>query len=71
MGGVIGTLQAAEAIKYLLGMEGLAGYLLTYNAMTMDFRKVKLAPNNDCQVCGENPGITTLIDYEQAVCDLH
>jgi molybdopterin/thiamine biosynthesis adenylyltransferase len=72
MGGVIGTLQATEALKYLMGMDGLLnGYLLTYNALTMEFRKVKLAPNRDCQVCGDKPSITTLIDYEQAVCDLH
>jgi molybdopterin/thiamine biosynthesis adenylyltransferase len=71
MGGVIGTLQATEALKFLLGMEGLLnGYLLTYNALTMDFRKVKLAPAHSCQVCGPEPSITTLIDYEQAVCDL-
>jgi molybdopterin/thiamine biosynthesis adenylyltransferase len=71
MGGVIGTLQATEALKFLLGMEGtLNGSLLTYNALTMEFRKVKIASNPDCQVCGERPGITTLIDYEQAVCDL-
>jgi molybdopterin/thiamine biosynthesis adenylyltransferase len=71
MGGVIGTLQATEALKYLLGMDGLLnGYLLTYNALSMEFRKVKLAHNPDCQVCGEHPTITTLIDYEQAVCDL-
>ncbi|MFP3040467.1 molybdopterin-synthase adenylyltransferase MoeB [Treponema primitia] len=71
MGGVIGTLQATEALKYLMGLDGLLnGYLLTYNAMTMEFRKIKLAPNHDCQVCGEHPTITTLIDYEQAVCDL-
>jgi molybdopterin/thiamine biosynthesis adenylyltransferase len=71
MGGVIGTLQATEAIKYLLGMDGLLnGYLLTYNALTAEFRKVKLATNHDCQVCGTHPTITTLIDYEQAVCDL-
>ncbi|MDR3160359.1 MAG: molybdopterin-synthase adenylyltransferase MoeB, partial [Spirochaetaceae bacterium] len=54
MGGVIGTLQASEALKFLLGMEGLlSGFLLTYNALTGDFRKVKLAPNPACQVCGE------------------
>ena len=71
MGGVIGTLQAAEALKYLLGMEGLLnGYLLTYNALSMDFRKVKIAPDPRCQVCGAEPSITGLIDYEQAVCDL-
>jgi molybdopterin/thiamine biosynthesis adenylyltransferase len=71
LGGVIGTLQATEALKFLLGMEGtLNGYLLTYNALAMEFRKVKLAPHPDCQVCGERPGITTLIDYEQPGCDL-
>lgn len=72
LGGVIGTLQATEALKYFLGMEKglLCGYLLTYNALTMDFRKVKLASNPACQVCGGKPSITTLIDYEQAVCDL-
>ncbi|MDR3284329.1 MAG: molybdopterin-synthase adenylyltransferase MoeB [Treponema sp.] len=71
MGGVIGTLQATEALKYLLGMEGLlTGFLLTYNALTMEFRKIPLAANSACPVCGKNPAITTLIDYEQAVCDL-
>ncbi|GHV81601.1 adenylyltransferase [Spirochaetia bacterium] len=71
MGGVIGALQATEALKFLLRMEGLLnGYLLTYNALTMEFRKVKLAPNHECPVCGDTPSITTLIDYEQAVCDL-
>jgi molybdopterin/thiamine biosynthesis adenylyltransferase len=72
MGGVIGALQASEALKFFLGLEGslLNGYLLTYNALTMEFRKVKLAANPCCQVCGKEPTITTLIDYEQAVCDL-
>jgi len=70
MGGVIGTLQASEALKYFLGMNLLNGYLLTYNALTMEFRKVKIGCNNNCPVCGSNPTITTLIDYEQAVCDL-
>jgi molybdopterin/thiamine biosynthesis adenylyltransferase len=71
MGGVIGTLEATEALKYLLGMDGLlTGWLLTYNALTMDFRKVRLAPNPGCQVCGTQPTIKTLIDYEQAVCSL-
>lgn len=55
--GVIGSLQAMEAIKYLLGIgDLLTGYLLTYNALKMEFRKIKL-PNNvkDCQACGKNP----------------
>lgn len=72
MGGVIGTLQATEALKYLLGLEGLLnGFILTYDALTMEFRKVQLAVNPHCPVCGTTPSITTLIDYEQAVCDLH
>jgi hypothetical protein len=52
-------------------MDGLLnGYLLTYNALSMEFRKVKIEADPECQVCGKNPGITSLIDYEQAVCDL-
>jgi molybdopterin/thiamine biosynthesis adenylyltransferase len=69
MGGVIGTLQATEAIKYLLGLgELLTGYLLTYDAIGMSFRKVKLGANKRCRVCGENADIEELIDYEQTVC---
>lgn len=71
MGGVIGSLQAMEAVKYLLGIgDLLIGHLLTYDALKMEFRKVKLpkhVPN--CAVCGENPAITELIDYEQNECD--
>lgn len=71
MGGVIGSLQAMEAIKYLIGIgDLLTGHLLTYDALTMNFRKIKLPPSSkDCGVCGENPSITKLIDYEQAVCE--
>ena len=72
MGGVIGSLQAMEAVKYILGVGNLlTGYLLTYNALTMEFRKVKLPTHTeDCAVCGTHPTITQLIDYEQAVCTL-
>lgn len=71
MGGIIGTIQATEAIKYILGMgDLLTGQLLTYDALKMEFRKVKLSDNKNCQVCGEQPTITELIDYEQAACDL-
>ncbi|WP_287822403.1 molybdopterin-synthase adenylyltransferase MoeB [Clostridium sp.] len=71
MGGIIGTLQAMEAIKYLLGLgETLAGYLLTYDALKMEFKKIKINHNKKCGVCGDNPTIDTLIDYEQAACDL-
>ena len=71
MGGVIGSLQAMEAIKYIVGVgDLLTGSLLTYDALTMDFRKVKLPHNTDnCPVCGKHPTITKLIDYEQAECD--
>ena len=71
MGGVIGTLQATEALKYLLGVgDLLTGYLMTYDALTMTFRKVKLPKNPHCGVCGEHPTITELVDYEQPACDL-
>lgn len=71
MGGVIGSLQAMEAVKYIIGKgELLTGYLLTYDALTMEFRKVKLPTDTSkCAVCGDNPTITELIDYEQAECD--
>lgn len=71
MGGVIGSLQAMEAIKYITGVgELLTGYLLTFDAIKMNFHKVKL-PKADpnCAVCGASPTITKLIDYEQAECD--
>lgn len=66
--GVIGSLQAMEAIKYIIGQGNLlTGYLLTYDALKMEFRKVKLPSNTDnCPICGKHPTITKLIDYEQA-----
>lgn len=71
MGGIIGTIQATEALKYVLGIgDLLAGQLLTYDSLKMEFRKIKLPHNKKCQICGENPTITELIDYEQAACDL-
>ncbi|WP_295713848.1 molybdopterin-synthase adenylyltransferase MoeB [uncultured Mitsuokella sp.] len=71
MGGVIGTLQATEALKYILGVgELLTGYLLTYDALTMTFRKIKIPKNPKCGICGEHPTITELIDYEPPACEL-
>ncbi len=71
MGGIIGTVQATEAIKCILGLGRLlTGYLLTYDALDMEFRKVSLKQNKKCAVCGENPAITEPADYEQAICDL-
>ena len=73
MGGVIGSLQAMEAIKYILGVgDLLTGHLLTYDAITQEFHKIKLPSDTDgCAVCGKHPTITELIDYEQAVCEDH
>jgi molybdopterin/thiamine biosynthesis adenylyltransferase len=69
MAGVIGCLQAMEAVKYITGAgDLLTGYLLTYDALKMEFRKIKLPKDDNCGVCSENPTITELIDYEQAEC---
>ena len=71
MGGVIGSLQAMEAIKYIIGKgELLTGKLLTYDALKMEFHTIKLPEDHHCAVCGDEPTITELIDYEQAECDL-
>ncbi len=71
MGGVIGSLQAMEAIKYIIGKgDLLTGKLLTYDALKMEFHTIKLPKDDHCAVCGDEPTITELIDYEQAVCDL-
>ncbi len=71
MGGVIGSLQAMEAIKYIIGKgDLLTGKLLTFDALKMEFHTIKLPDNHhNCAVCGDNPTITELIDYEQAVCE--
>jgi molybdopterin/thiamine biosynthesis adenylyltransferase/rhodanese-related sulfurtransferase len=63
--GTIGTLQATEALKVLLGIgEPLIGKLLLYDALAMSFDEVRLRKNPDCRVCSEHPEITELIDYE-------
>ena len=64
--GVIGTIQATEAIKLLAGIgETLVGRLMLYDALSMRFRELKLRRNPACPVCGEHPSVTELIDYEQ------
>jgi adenylyltransferase/sulfurtransferase len=63
--GTIGTIQATEAIKLILGIgEPLIGRLLLYNALDMSFEFVRLRKNPNCKVCGEKPEVTELIDYE-------
>ena len=69
--GMLGTIQAAETLKYITGAgEVLADALLTFDALPMNFRKVKLQKNPKCAVCSEHPAITELIDEQQIVCDL-
>ena len=64
--GVIGTIQATEVIKLLTGIgEPLIGRLMLYDALSMRFRELKLRRNPSCPVCGDQPTITELIDYEQ------
>ena len=63
--GTIGTLQATEALKLLLGFgEPLIGRLLLYNAQDMSFEFVRLHKNPNCKVCGSQPTVTELIDYD-------
>jgi adenylyltransferase/sulfurtransferase len=68
--GIIGSIQAVEAIKLVLGVgESLAGTLVLYDAMRNEFTSVKLRWDPDCPVCGKHPTVTELIDYE-AFCGL-
>ncbi len=72
LAGVIGSLQATEAIKFLLGIgELLTDTLLSYSGLTMEFRKKQLRRNPDCPLCGAHPEITELRDEVDpgAVCD--
>lgn len=69
--GILGTIQATEALKYLLGIgDLLTNRVLFYDALTMDFRTVKVSPNVRCRISGANPDITELVEMEQAVCDV-
>jgi molybdopterin/thiamine biosynthesis adenylyltransferase/rhodanese-related sulfurtransferase len=62
--GTIGTIQATEALKLVMGIgETLIGRLLIYNALDMSFEQIKLRKNPNCKLCGPNPEITSLIDY--------
>jgi adenylyltransferase/sulfurtransferase len=63
--GTVGTLQATEAIKLILGIgQPLIGKLLLYDALDLSFQYVKLRKNPNCKICGSHPEITELIDYE-------
>ena len=64
--GIIGVMQAIEAIKLVMGLgESLIGRLVHFDALNLKFREFKLRKDPKCPVCGENPTITELIDYDQ------
>jgi sulfur-carrier protein adenylyltransferase/sulfurtransferase len=64
--GIVGSIQAVEAIKLIVGVgEPLVGRLLLFDSLGMEFRTVKLKWDPDCPVCGKHPTVTELIDYEQ------
>ncbi|MBM3942730.1 MAG: molybdopterin-synthase adenylyltransferase MoeB [SAR202 cluster bacterium] len=63
--GLVGSIQATEAMKYLMGIgENLTSRLLLIDALSMTFREVKLKRNPNCPLCGDNPTVKQLIDYE-------
>lgn len=64
--GIVGCIQATEAIKLITGLgETLEGRLLIFDALTMEFQTVRLRWDADCPVCGKEPTVTELIDYER------
>ena len=64
--GLVGVIQATEVIKLILGKgDSLVGRLLLVDALGMRFRELKLRKNPECPVCGQNPTVTRLIDYQQ------
>ena len=63
--GLVGSIQALEVIKLIMGVgETLTSRMLLIDALTMDFREIKIRRNPDCKLCGDNPEVTELIDYE-------
>jgi adenylyltransferase/sulfurtransferase len=63
--GIVGTIQAMETVKLVLGAgDALLGRLLLFDALGMSFRELRLRKDPDCAICGANPRVTRLIDYE-------
>ena len=68
--GIVGLIQATEAIKIILGKGNtLVGRLMLYDALEMKFREVRLRKDDACPICGPTPTITELIDYHE-FCEL-
>ena len=64
--GLIGLIQATEAVKAILGIgEPLIGRLLMYDALSMRFREVRISRDPNCPICGDHPTVTALVDYDQ------
>lgn len=71
LAGILGSIQATETIKFIIGKgDLLVDRLLVFDSLTMNVRTVRVKKNPQCPVCGENPSITELREYEQPVCDL-
>lgn len=69
--GMLGTIQATETLKYITGAgELLTDSLLSFNAKTMEFRKVRFRRQANCPICSDNPTIRELVDADQAVCGI-
>jgi sulfur-carrier protein adenylyltransferase/sulfurtransferase len=63
--GAIGTLQANEAVKLLMGIGSpIVGRLMVYDALEMEYRKIKIRKDPNCAICGDHPTVTGLVDYE-------
>lgn len=70
--GMLGTIQAAEVLRYILGIgELLTNRMLIFDALAMEYTTVQVKRNPNCLVCGENPTIKELKEYEQPVCDVN
>ena len=72
MAGIIGSMQALEAVKYITGQgELLTGSMLIFDGLKMEWRKVKLPKRvPTCPICGDDPTVTELFDEEQQACSL-
>jgi adenylyltransferase/sulfurtransferase len=69
--GMLGTIQAAETLKFFIGAgDLLVDRLLTFDALKMEYRAITVKRDKNCPICGQNPTITKLIDHDQPVCDL-
>ena len=67
--GILGTIQATEVLKYITGTgQLLTDTLLTFDALAMDFRKIPLSRQEECPVCGQEPEITSPVDYQPLSC---